>query len=426
MSPPYVVSNEDYSTAPDPDVPPARCEMGGVIAATAKELPRLLYLGDVPVECSLHGSALIYRLLQDYPPNRLRIVEGYVRSQHTKRLPGVSYDALRVASDRLLFTRFGQWYAPWLSASSKRRARYVTDKLGGFEPEAVLTVTHGYLWITAAEFASRYGLPLHLILHDVWPSRPPRWPFARMDEGRFARVYRQAQSRLCVSPFMADAYRRRYGQKGEVLYPSRAIDAVKFSAPPPRLQDTGRSLTFAYAGSLSVPDYCRQLRILAEQLRPHGARLNVFGPITADQADAAGLTLSNIYLAGMLDSSELVQRLRGEADVLFIPMSFSPADRSNMEISFPSKLTDCTSIGVPLLICGPDYCSAVRWARENPGAAEVVDRDDAGALAQAVQRLVSDPGYRATLGQRALDLGEHYFSHRAAVKAFQSALTDER
>ena len=41
-------------------------------------LPRLLYVGDVPVEASYHGSALIYRLLQRYPVERLRIVEGNI------------------------------------------------------------------------------------------------------------------------------------------------------------------------------------------------------------------------------------------------------------------------------------------------------------------------------------------------------------
>ena len=39
-------------------------------------LPRLLYLGDVPVEASYHGSALIYRLLQHYPVDRLMIIES--------------------------------------------------------------------------------------------------------------------------------------------------------------------------------------------------------------------------------------------------------------------------------------------------------------------------------------------------------------
>ena len=49
----------------------------------ASTLPRLLYIGDVPVEASYHGSALLYRLLQTYPPDRLRIIEaGLAASQN--------------------------------------------------------------------------------------------------------------------------------------------------------------------------------------------------------------------------------------------------------------------------------------------------------------------------------------------------------
>ena len=51
-------------------------------AVTSLELPRLLYLGDVPVEASYHGSALLYRLLQAYPAERLTIIEaGIVRDE---------------------------------------------------------------------------------------------------------------------------------------------------------------------------------------------------------------------------------------------------------------------------------------------------------------------------------------------------------
>ena len=60
--------------------------------ALSAELPRLLYVGDVPVECSYHGSALLYRLLQKYPVDRLRIIEaGLQASRPDRRLKAVSY-----------------------------------------------------------------------------------------------------------------------------------------------------------------------------------------------------------------------------------------------------------------------------------------------------------------------------------------------
>ena len=74
-------------------------------------LPRLLYVGDVPVEASYHGSALLYRLLDGYPADRLRIIEaGTALSQPARRLPGVRYEDLRLPLSRLQTTRLSRWY----------------------------------------------------------------------------------------------------------------------------------------------------------------------------------------------------------------------------------------------------------------------------------------------------------------------------
>jgi hypothetical protein len=115
-----------------------------------------------------------------------------------------------------------------------------------------------------------------------------------------------------------------------------------------------------------------------------------------------------------------MRRLREEADALFVPMSFDVLDRSNMEMAFPSKLADCTAVGVPLLIYGPSYCSAVRWANDNPGVAEVVEEPK--GLGDRVRRLANDPELRQTLGTRALQIGERYFAYDAVREVFDRAL----
>ena len=68
--------------------------------------PRLLYIGDVPVEASYHGSALLHRLLSDYPPERLCIVESATPSLLSRRLSSVNYHSYPIAKQRWLNTRF--------------------------------------------------------------------------------------------------------------------------------------------------------------------------------------------------------------------------------------------------------------------------------------------------------------------------------
>src|SRR6202012_52241 len=100
--------------------------------------------------------------------------------------------------------------------------------------------------------------------------------------------------------------------------------------------------------------YWNALAEAANVLKTQNGRLLLFSPHTQEQVRARGLISENVKCRGFIKSEELIKCLREEADALFIPMSFDAADRANMEISFPSKLTDSTVPGLPLLIFGPD------------------------------------------------------------------------
>ena len=388
-------------------------------------LPSLLYVGDVPIESSYHGSLLLYRLLEDYPTNKVLILEPTMASSNdSRRLKNVRYLSFWIGWPRLLHSRFAPTYGSFVVRRAPKLHRKISRLTGDFRPEAVLSVAHGYSWLTAATFAERNRLPLHLILHDDWlvslVASPLLKPWARKVFGHF---YRAAASRLCVSPAMEETYRKRYGVEGTVLYPSRAKECNAVSAPLPRLRKKEAGLVFAYAGSVDLEGYADLLRTLAETLDKSRSQLIIFGPVTESKATAFGLRRSNVRLGGLLPSAKLIERLRTEADVMFLAMSFAPRDRQNMEISFPSKLTDYTLTGLPLLIVGPNYCSAVCWTKDNPGVAEVVESADRASLQAAVNRLLENATYRQQLGARALEVGRTYFSHGTAQATFLSALT---
>jgi glycosyltransferase involved in cell wall biosynthesis len=242
-------------------------------------------------------------------------------------------------------------------------------------------------------------------------------------ESMFGHFYRLAASRMCVSPSMEARYRKLYKAAGIVVYPSRARDCPAAMAPLSRFQKSGDGVVFAYAGTIVLKDVADTLRRLAELLEKSSGRLVIFGPLTRSGANALGLVRSNIVLGGLLKSNELIEQLRSEADVIVVPMSFSAKDQPHMEISFPSKLTDGTATGLPMLIVGPDYCSAVRWANENPGVAEIVTTEDEDSLQAAIDHLINNPGYRRQLAARSVEVGRAYFSHGAAQATFHRALT---
>jgi glycosyltransferase involved in cell wall biosynthesis len=391
-------------------------------------LPRLLYVGDVPVESSYHGSLLLYRLLEGYPTDKLLILEPTAsRSSDSRRSQKVKYLTFWIGWPRLLHSRFARIYGSFVVRRTPKLHRKISRLTRDFQPEAVLTVAHGYSWLTAAAFAEQNRLPLHLILHDDWlvgvVASPLLKPWA---EQMFRHFYRAAASRLCVSPSMEETYKKRYGVEGTVLYPSRAKGCNAVSAPLPRLREKGTGLIFAYAGSVNYKGYGDLLRMLAETLERSDSQLIIFGPVTESKAVAFGLKRDNIMLGGLLPSARLIERLKNEADVMFLPMSFTPRDRQDMEISFPSKLTDYTLTGLPLLIVGPHYCSAIRWTKENPGVAEVVEAVDMDLLQAAIDRLIENVAYRQQLAARSLEVGRTYFSYETAQAIFHRALTIQR
>lgn len=395
------------------------------MATQSTDLPALAYLADVPVQASYHGSALIYRLLHEYPVDRLLILEAAPwRSQKELRLRTVSYRSFPIGWGRLLNSRFSRLYGSWVMARSQRRWRVVRATITPFKPDAVLTVAHGYSWIAAAEFAYREQLPLHLILHDDWLSSAQILSSRKASaEQIFARYYNTAATRFCVSPGMARRYQELYGPTGTVLYPSRNNHRAT-TAKTTRRQIANR-IVVAYAGTINGEGYVRRLRALATVLDRLKGTLILYGPLTGARAKELGLDRSNIIVRGLLRSAELIDRLREDADLLFVPMSFRLEDRTNMELSFPSKLTDYTEAGVPLLINGPEYCSAVRWARQEPGVAEIVTSENDSELAEALVRIIEDPAHRQKLSEKAIEIGDKYFSHRRAVTTFVGGLTGQ-
>ena len=252
-----------------------------------RDMPALLILADVPVERSCHGSALLYRLFEKYPAEKLLIVEPTItQSQPILRLPGVSYRSLAAGRRRILNSRFHSAYAALLAVLARSRARKVKGLLHGFHPDAVVTVSHGFHWLAAAAFAGAEGLPLHMICHDdlprvsVVPAVMSQW-----FEEEFSRVYRAAASRHCVSPWMKDEYLARYGVEGSVLYPSRSAGVVRVVGLGEKTMSNSGPMTVAYAGSVSSAGYVSALALLAEALSKSCGRLLIYGP---DRSAGAG------------------------------------------------------------------------------------------------------------------------------------------
>lgn len=388
-------------------------------------LPNLIYIGDVPIEATHHGSALLYRLFSTFPAEKLFVVEANAWTSSTqRRLQRVRYASINIGSARVLNSRLSKFYLSYVARGAAGRARRIGPLLQGFMPQGVVTVAHGTSWITAAKWAEASRLPLHLIVHDDWlsciglSSRLESWL-----QAKFASIYRQSETRWCVSSYMRSYYEEQLGVRGEILLPTRAHDTIVFTEPKARSTCTDPGFTVAYGGAITVPGYAEAIRMLADSLQRVRGRVLLFSPLSGDSLPTLGLNLPNVELRGMRPSSEFIVQAREEADALFVPMSFEESQRKNMQVSFPSKFTDYTCIGLPIIVHGPEYCSAVRFAREYEGFALVSTSKDQAALNSIIETLAGSVELRFTLGKRAIRVGEVSFSIASAARLFYDTLS---
>jgi hypothetical protein len=389
-------------------------------------LPRLALISEVPPLSLSAGPAVLYRLLSSYPVDRLLLcLETGNQRYADHELEGPQRVEIPFGWRRLQYSRFGRWHGTLALLFQPLLARRFARHLRKFRAEAVLCVAHGTVWWPAWLAARRLNLPFHLIVHDHWRAcyDAHAWTdgFA---ERRFAKVYRTATSRLLVSGAMAANYRQRYGgETFTLLYPSQLPGTEAHARPPERAP--GRPFIFAYAGGMDGQWSRDAIVALAHAVSPLGAVVRVYQNVSLADIQAAGLRTTNVEIVPFLPARELHRQLRASVDVMYLPMSFSAADRSNVEVCFPSKLADYTVPGLPILVRAPAYSSVAAWLATHPQAAHAVFTEDASALADAAGALMADANLRAQLGAAALAAGRECFAADRVFATFAGILGEK-
>ena len=387
-------------------------------------LPRLLVVSDVSVERSGAGSLLLYRLLESYPRDRLKVFFNPHGSHGPeRRLPDVAYEPLPYEIPRYIQNRFDPFWPVITSLRMGGPARRVLASLGDFAPDAVVSVAHGFLWFAAAIVANERGLPLHLFMHDDWAqfvthNRTGRvWDLVRRVGRLRARpVLRRSASRFSVSPGMAEEMTRTFGVSSTLIYPHRGTDSPEVTVR--RRSRGGRPPVVVHTGFVHTSGNADLLREVARVMGQVGGHLDLYTLQTDEQLAYHGLVPPIVRNVGFFPAHEMAERIGATADALFLSASFEANHRTDASTLFPSKLADYTAIGLPILIWGPAYSSAARWSIENPGAAVLVATPDSAALERELQRLLADEAHAERLARAGVEAGKRYFELAVASDRF--------
>jgi glycosyltransferase involved in cell wall biosynthesis len=372
---------------------------------------------------------LLFRLFEGYPADRLFIAEDIAggRKIQGRPLPGVKIIGYKHANERRLKSRLTYPFGSWYFLRAAAAARKLEAEARNLGIEAVIGLAHGYGWITAESLARRLGVPFHLIVHDDWRAtlRVYKWLEPRAEES-FKGVYHRAISRLAISPAVEEAYSREFGPRATIFYPIRSRSLLNWTDAR-LVRKAAGPFTFAYAGNTSAAWVLRMLATFATVLSEHGARLRVHGDLDLEELRKRGLKDSNVDVVPFEADPRILQAgIIGGADAMYLPMGFDKEDRVNNERCFPSKLSDYTATGLPILIQAPEYASAQRWCRENQGAAYPVLGESPAEISAAVSRIIMDAGFRSALATKGAEAGNADFSHERLFEKFCNIVSSGR
>jgi glycosyltransferase involved in cell wall biosynthesis len=270
--------------------------------------------------------------------------------------------------------------------------KMVDDRVYSFRPDVVVTVAHGWWHIQARKVARKFELPLVSFFQDWWPDFPDvPIRFRPKVEQQFRQTCADSAAAICVSD----------GMRSELGNPPNALvvhDVPYFTTLQTDNRDVTAPLRVAYFGNLG--EYGSLVESALSALKgSKRVRLEVFGskPLWTSEAEKEFRSLGLYH--GFVPANELVESLRHFHAVLVV-MSFAPAFRRRMMTSFPSKMINAMQLGLPVVVWGPEYCSAVQWARDGDRALCVTDADPS-ALRHALEELAASPPEQERLSKAA-------------------------
>ena len=279
------------------------------------------------------------------------------------------------------------------------------------------------LYEPAWAYAVSRGLPLVVIVHDVNDEFEPVLPVAQKAiRRRDARFYRYATRRLCVSPEMEAFFAETYGVHGEVLYPNRSEDLHPRPFEEARTLKRATGLTVGFAGNLNF-GYGDELLRLLPAFRASASRLIIYShpplPSCAGLLDARDI----VDFRGFAPSQQAWLETQSHCDAVLLPY---PNPAGVMEPlyrhHFPSKLPEYLTLGMPVIVTGPNYATGVKWAQRHAEAVASYSDSDIQGVTRLLETLRDSSETRVTLAEAGFAAGNLDFDPGRIRAQFLEAL----
>jgi glycosyltransferase involved in cell wall biosynthesis len=300
---------------------------------------------------------------------------------------------------RLERTRYERWICGFQDLyGAHLLPRNVFRAAEAFRPDVVFTVAGSWDWtaLAAQQVARRLSIPLVASFNDWYDygSFRAHPSFRSKVESRFRQFYHESDLALCTCEGMRDALGGHANT--HILYPTGALMPRSDDGYGPEVPSRTRPFTVFFGGSLG-DWYGLMLESLVTTAREtlHNVRFRIFGSLQTWSTSFESWAAREGIYGGYLPFSRLSE-IAAQCDLLLLPMGFGDSCAQVERTSFKTKFLDYLSFRRPILVWGPEYCTAVRVAREYDSA-ECVTSAEAYACATAIGALAAKPERRAEL-----------------------------
>jgi len=266
------------------------------------------------------------------------------------------------------------------------------------KPNFIVTVAHDRHCYAAAKVAAYWNVPLVTIFHDWFPASSGAHPrFLSFLNQEFKRLYRQSALALCVCEQMMLALGKHVNAIVLPPIPS-SNNNVSFSEKHNIAKQVPTILYAGFCGGAYKSMLQRFVDVANE------VQVVVSGPHSTELKTQN----TSVHLAGFLEK-EAFATIFEDADILLVLLNFNPQNRLHFSTHFPSKLVEYVGKGKMIAIWGPEYCTAVQWAKQT-GAAFYFEEENATAFYQSLLEMYADEAKRNLFISNARKVYEQSFS----------------
>lgn len=297
--------------------------------------------------------------------------------------------------ERLLRTRFYRfthsykhlWAGSFIPGEVLKAAKQ-------FKPDLIFTIAGAWGWTTlmSQRLAKELKVPLVGSFNDWFDFSGILHPLARPSlEKKFRSFYQACDLAWCTSEGMREELGAH--RNAQILYPIGASLQTLASNSASR---NGKSrFIAAFAGNLGNW-YGKMLeQLITVSLDSQTVEFRIFGSNPSWSAEFDKVVKEKGIYRGHLPFDQL-RREMSSVDMALLFMGFGPECALTERTSFKTKFLDYLSFEKPILLWGPEYCSAIRYAREFDSA-EICLSPKAGDCLQAILAVAKNPQRQAAL-----------------------------